>query len=84
MATVPTTTHVTYGYKSNPEKYQTEESSITLPVEPGENAVEVFCAARAMVRTSLGLGVRKADRQHAKKWLKRHGHGVLADFASGA
>lgn len=74
---------VTFAYKSNPAKYESMDSGITLPVPEGMTPGVCMAAARAMVFTTLGMTVTKSDRIAAKKYLTTvyGADAKLSDFA---
>lgn len=77
---------VTFAYKTNPAKYESMDSGITLPVPEGMSPGTCMAAARAMVFTTLGMATTKTDRVAAKKYLTTvYGDDAkLSDFADDA
>lgn len=74
-------TSVTFAYKTNPAKYESNDAGITLAVPKGMSPATAMKAARAIVYTTLGMETDKPDRSAAKEYLAKVFPGtVLADF----
>lgn len=76
-------TSVTFAYKTNPAKYESNDAGITLAVPDGMSPAVAMKAARAIVHTTLGMDVDKNDRIAAKEYLTTVFPGTaLKDFAA--